>query len=154
MKNILLILSFLIYTNTVNAQWDKVNNGLKNLSIFSILVSDSNIFAGTGGGGVFLSTDSGATWNTDGVLKTLVSGVDYTLNTASGVITFASDYVYSWIESSWSYEINAGFHDVLKDGNADLEGNVSIVGIILTISLVGVVLYILMSIFQGWRNRI
>jgi hypothetical protein len=62
MKKNLLILSVLIYSNFVNAQWDEVNSGLKNLSIFSLLVSDSNVFAGTLDSGVFISKNNGSNW--------------------------------------------------------------------------------------------
>jgi len=57
-------------------------------------------------------TISGATWNNDGILNTLTSGADYTLNVATGVLTLASDYLYSWIETDWEYytKDEYGFH--------------------------------------------
>lgn len=39
-----------------------VNMGLTNTVIQSLMVSGSNIFAGTQGGGVFLTTANGASW--------------------------------------------------------------------------------------------
>jgi hypothetical protein len=51
-------------------------------------------------------TISGATWNNDGVLVTLVNGVDYTLNTASGLLTLSASYLYDYVSSSWSYYEN------------------------------------------------
>ncbi|MDD5676054.1 MAG: hypothetical protein PHC61_17920, partial [Chitinivibrionales bacterium] len=42
--------------------WKPVNTGLLNRQFFSLAVSGDNIFAGTYGGGVFLSTNNGADW--------------------------------------------------------------------------------------------
>jgi len=45
----------------------------------------------------------GAAWKNDGVLLTLVNGVDYTLDTISGLLTVSSNYLYSWIMTNWNY---------------------------------------------------
>jgi len=55
-------------------------------------------------------TISGAIWNNDGILNTLIDGVDYTLNTASGLLTMSSEYLYSWVITSWTYKEGYGFH--------------------------------------------
>ncbi len=39
-----------------------MNNGLTNLNVTSLVVSDTDIFAGTFNGGIFLSTDGGTNW--------------------------------------------------------------------------------------------
>ena len=39
--------------------WTQVNSGLLNVDIYAIAVIDSNLFVGTYGGGVFLSTNEG-----------------------------------------------------------------------------------------------
>ena len=44
-----------------------MNNGLMNGYVQSLFISDSNIFAGTGGNGVFLSTDFGKSWASAGL---------------------------------------------------------------------------------------
>ena len=53
-----------IYRTTDNCiTWDKINNGLPNLSIYGLKIkSDEFIFAGTERGGVFRSNDKGDTW--------------------------------------------------------------------------------------------
>jgi hypothetical protein len=40
---------------------------------------------------------------------TLIEGVDYTLNTATGVLTLSADYLYRWIEASWVYYYTNSF---------------------------------------------
>src|SRR3989304_5391321 len=63
MKNLIFILLvFLLYTH-LKAQWEPCNNGLYDFSnIRTIAVSGNNIIAGTGGAGIFLSTDNGKNW--------------------------------------------------------------------------------------------
>lgn len=54
-----------INTATKNCQWTAVNNGLTNTSVYSSLAinSSGNVFAGTLGEGVFMSTNNGASWS-------------------------------------------------------------------------------------------
>ena len=42
--------------------WTAVNNGLTQQYIWSLAVSGSNLFAGTAGGGVYISTNNGSNW--------------------------------------------------------------------------------------------
>lgn len=52
---------FLSPDNGIN--WTEVNNVLsENTSFISLAISETNIFAGTNGGGVYLSSDNGANW--------------------------------------------------------------------------------------------
>ncbi|NIV14364.1 MAG: T9SS type A sorting domain-containing protein [Aliifodinibius sp.] len=51
---------FLSTNNGTN--WTQVNTGLTNLDVRDLAVSDTNLFAGTYGGGVFLSTNNGTSW--------------------------------------------------------------------------------------------
>jgi len=53
-------------------------------------------------------TISGATWANDNILVTLSPLIDYTLNSATGVLTLTSPYIYSWIYASWTYIVNQG----------------------------------------------
>lgn len=55
-------------------------------------------------------TISGATWDNDGVLTTLVNGIDYLLNPATGLLTLGADYLYSWVSVAWEYYEGYGFH--------------------------------------------
>jgi peptidoglycan/xylan/chitin deacetylase (PgdA/CDA1 family) len=49
---------------------------------------------------------SGATWNRSDENITLVEGVDYTLNTLTGLLTLSTDYVYRSVSASWNYYTN------------------------------------------------
>jgi photosystem II stability/assembly factor-like uncharacterized protein len=42
--------------------WTATNSGLTSTNVISFAVSDTNLFAGTNGGGVFLSTNNGNSW--------------------------------------------------------------------------------------------
>jgi len=62
MKKLIIILTFLLFEEyTVNAQWQQTNGPFGG-SINCIAASSANIFAGSYGGGVFLSTNYGADW--------------------------------------------------------------------------------------------
>lgn len=67
------------------------------------LNSNSGTTAYDSSGNANNGTISGATWDNDGVLVSLVNGVDYTLNTATGLLVLSSEYLYDWVMSSWSY---------------------------------------------------
>ncbi len=51
----------ILSTNNGN-NWVPINNGLTTTEIYAFAIRDSNIFAGTNGGGVFLSTNNGGNW--------------------------------------------------------------------------------------------
>ncbi len=59
---ILFAIIHLLLGSNASAQWTAVNNGLNNWYVVPLSVSGVNIFAGTNGGGVFLSTDNGSSW--------------------------------------------------------------------------------------------
>ncbi len=80
-------------------------SGLSNLNINSLAVSGSNLFAGTGGG-AFLSTDNGATWNSvnigltnSSVYSIAISGSDIYAGTGDGVF-YSSNNGTSWTQVS------------------------------------------------------
>ena len=101
-------------------------------------------------------TITGATWTTDGALKTLTAITDYTINTATGLFTIVNDD-YSWAEllSSWNYDSeDSKTRLILKDGEEAIGDNSSIMGILLTIVLLGVVLTIIIKTFMNKTNRI
>lgn len=55
-----------IYTSFVGSDryWNKINNGLSNKNITSLVAIDSStVMAGTDGGGIFLTTNKGASWS-------------------------------------------------------------------------------------------
>jgi len=61
-------------------------------------------------------TITGATWSTDGILKTLTTLTDYTIDTATGLFTIVnSDYTWSELKVTWDYHEGYGFHvSILK----------------------------------------
>ena len=96
-----------IYTGFVGSDryWVKVNNGLSNLNIRSLIALDSTtILAGTAGGGLFKTTNKGASWtainNTamdNSVVTALVkAGNRIILSTLNGGVFASSDKGVTW----------------------------------------------------------
>jgi hypothetical protein len=57
-----------VFRSTDGETWTAANEGLSNLSVYTVAVSprfasDSTVFAGTNGDGIFKSTDGGDTWD-------------------------------------------------------------------------------------------
>ena len=84
------------------SQWVQVNNGLTHTDVRTLAVSGTNIFAGTGNGGVFRSTNNGTSWtavNTgltnNQVLALIVVGNDIYAGTYGGVFR-SSDLGLNW----------------------------------------------------------
>ncbi len=87
-----LIILFLVSFNT-KAQWVQTNGPFGG-SVRCFAVSGSNVFAGTYGG-VFLSTNNGASWTADGltqkmVYSLLVNGTNIFAGTVNGGGIFLS----------------------------------------------------------------
>src|SRR5689334_13033288 len=57
-----LVLILLSFTFVSQGQWVQVNNGMGNASVTSFAYSGNNLFAGTYGNGVYLSSNNGANW--------------------------------------------------------------------------------------------
>ncbi|MHB9012952.1 MAG: T9SS type A sorting domain-containing protein [Ignavibacteriaceae bacterium] len=92
-KNTLYIILLIILFNVSSfAQWKSV--GLNDQYVWTFAVIDSNIFAGSGGGGIFLSTDNGATWeHSDSGLTSLgISSLIGLPNPVGGNYIFAGTY--------------------------------------------------------------
>ncbi|MBK9334994.1 MAG: hypothetical protein IPM96_21975 [Ignavibacteria bacterium] len=79
-------------TTNNGTSWTAVNNGLTNNSIYSLTVSNMNLYAGTDGDGVFLTTNNGTSWTAvnNGLMNTSVSSL-----AVSGTNLFAG----TWRES-------------------------------------------------------
>jgi photosystem II stability/assembly factor-like uncharacterized protein len=97
--------------------------GLSNADAFSLLVSNNNIFAGTGGG-VYLSTNNGANWNQ--VNNGLNNSMDVHALAVSGNNIFAGAagygvYLSTNNGSSWTQKnngiTNVFVHSLLVSGN-------------------------------------
>ena len=96
-KVILILLAFVAGINLTQAQWQRTNGPYSASPITCIAVSGTNMFAGTGANGVFLSTDSGTTWTavnnglTDTTIVSLaVIGTNIFAGTGSGGGIFLS----------------------------------------------------------------
>ena len=96
----------LCHLNPLNAQWVSIGPGGGNVRI--LYVNGSNLYAGTDAAGVFLSTNSGASWSS--ISTGLPEGLDYSpvyAVTVSGPNLVAGLYGYGvYISSdngaSWS----------------------------------------------------
>ncbi len=68
----ILVLFFLslMHAGVAHAQWVQTNGPYGGM-INSFAVSGTNLFAGTGGGGVFLSTNNGTSWTATGLTRAL-----------------------------------------------------------------------------------
>jgi endoglucanase len=104
MKNMFRFLALMVFicisANLLMAQWVQVNNFSGAITCFA--VSSTNFFAGTEGGGVFLSTNNGTSWNavnaglTDTSVHSLsVSGTNLFAGTNGGVF-FSTNNGTSW----------------------------------------------------------
>lgn len=85
--------------------WAEANSGLTNSEIWSLAVSGSNLFAGTGSG-VFLSTDNGSSWTekksglTDAIVYSFaISDTNLFAGTGDGVF-LTTDNGTNWTEVS------------------------------------------------------
>jgi hypothetical protein len=108
MKKITLtIVAILFFCNQfIIAQWEECNNGLSNLFTWSIVINENNIFTGTWGGGIFLSTDNGNSWKqkNNGITNLNILSISISssnniyIGTKEGGIFLSSDNGESWIQ--------------------------------------------------------
>jgi len=107
-KHYILLLIIFTWNNAVKAQWRQINGPFDG-RINVIVINGNNIFAGTYGGGVFLSGDNGENWeavNTglpanSNILSLSISGTTIFAGTNSGVFSSADN------GSNWT-EVNTG----------------------------------------------
>ena len=114
-KLIFLIVVVLLNFNFSNAQWQNTNFPYSGC-IYCFATSDTCIYVGTAGGGVFFSNDDGTSWTainnglTDlSVNSLLIQGSNIFAGTNSGGVFLSSNSGSSW------NAINNGFRkDLLK----------------------------------------
>ena len=100
-----------IFGSTNNgSSWSALNTGLTTTYVQALIVSDTNIFAGTEYGGVFLSTNNGSSWN---AVNTGLGNTDIQVLAVSGPNLYAGTagggvYLSTNNGTSWS-AINVGF---------------------------------------------
>ncbi len=108
-KIITILLISILYIPTVqksHAQWVLLNNGIGNSGITSLTSNLNYIFAGTPGSGVFISSNSGATWtqtplNNQDVRSLTANGNNIYAGSFSGNGVFkSSDNGTSWTQTS------------------------------------------------------
>ncbi len=104
--------------NQLSITWTQINNGLTNLDVYSLAISSSGyIFAGTYGGGVYLSTNNGTSWTQVGLTSSEVyslainsSGYIFA-GTNGGGVYLSTNNGTSWTQvnngltSSWVYSL-------------------------------------------------
>lgn len=82
---LLVCIILLLYTRLLHAQWVQTNGPLGG-NVISFAVLGTNLFAGTAGNGIFLSTNSGTSWT---VVNTGLTNTDVRALTVSGTNLFA-----------------------------------------------------------------
>ncbi len=105
--------------------------------------------------GGYKATSFSITTATNASDGTVIASGNYTVSN-SGVVTNASSAIYPNTNFTYTYKYNTGTaaFNVTEDLSTEIEGNTSIAGIVLTISLVGIVLTVLIGVFVGFRRRI
>lgn len=104
MKSSLLLSLILIFFGwNSNAQWVAVNTGITNLNVIPMAVNGTNHFAGTYGGGVFLSTNGGTSWSavnngltTPDIFSMTVSGSNVYAGSYGGGVFMSANNGTSW----------------------------------------------------------
>jgi hypothetical protein len=86
--------------------WNEVNNGLTNLKIRALATNGSRIFAGTEGGGVFISDDLCEKWTASNSglanlnVHTLLVVKDYVFAGTQGGVFVSSDNGVTWVSTA------------------------------------------------------
>lgn len=91
-------------------------------------------------------------WNITAGVTDITSNV--TLDSTTGVLRNSTNAVYPEVNLSYNYEYygtNVAFNTT-EDLNTEISNNTSIAGIVLTISLVGIVLTVLIGVFLVTRG--
>ncbi len=101
-------ITFAIYSllfGICHAQWVQMNNGMGNLTVYSLAVSGNNFFAGTWNNGVYLSTNNGTSWtqtslNNRVVHSLAVKGNNIFAGTLYYGVYLLTDNGTSWTQTS------------------------------------------------------
>ena len=84
----------------------------------------------------------------------IISPPNYTINSVTGVVTNATARVWSAVNITYDFEAHTSVaYNTTRGLQTEISNNTSIAGIVLTISLVGIVLTVLMSVFLSVRAR-
>ena len=76
-RNLVITLFIVVSNYNVKAQWVERNNGLWGGIVSALAVNETNLFAGTGNGGVFRSGNNGISWQTvnSGLTTTIINSL-------------------------------------------------------------------------------
>jgi photosystem II stability/assembly factor-like uncharacterized protein len=76
-RNLVITLFIIVSNYNVKAQWVERNNGLWGGIVNALAVNETNLFAGTGNGGVFRSGNNGISWQTvnSGLTTTIINSL-------------------------------------------------------------------------------
>ena len=109
MKKLLLIIRIILFTNTTNAQWVLTSCPTGSNTVQCFASDGTNIFVGTLGGGVFISTDNGNSWN---AVNTGLTNLNVYALAISGTTIFAGLHggLFKSINngSSWTHITSGG----------------------------------------------
>ena len=102
-----------VYKNTVGQNnWTAVSTGLTNMYIKSLVVSQSDIYAGTQGGGIFKSSNEGGQWNDVSTGIPLFSNITCFAVSGSNIFAGTDNGVFSKPNSGTSWtSVNTGLID-------------------------------------------
>lgn len=100
--------------NNCLCQWVPVTQGMGNLNIYSLTCSGSNIFAGTLGHGVYLSSNTGTNWihiglDSQNVRSLIVSGKNIFAGTQANGIYLSSDEGTNWTQTQIDNQVVLSF---------------------------------------------
>jgi photosystem II stability/assembly factor-like uncharacterized protein len=114
MKNIyfIMILAHLCIIN-VNAQWEQVTNNMYGADVSCIVFTDSNIYVGTYGSGIFMSKDKGLNWEN-------ISHKMYNIDIIDLAIT--DGYIFAATEREFQHTSNNGntWHKIENKNMSDI----------------------------------
>ncbi len=113
-------------SNGDSGSWVAVNSGLSGSRIYALAASGQNVFAGTFGSGVYLSTNNGTNWNATGnnglintyVESLLVSNGNLYVGTDGGGVFLSTDNGADWTVHNPLTLINSSINSLdTIDGN-------------------------------------
>ena len=97
---------YLFIILNISAQWEKSGGNISSKTVFSIAVTGTNVYAGTGNSGVFVSTDEGENFAdansmliNNGINSVMLSGSNIFVGTYNGVF-ISTDNGANWSDAN------------------------------------------------------
>jgi hypothetical protein len=98
-------------------------------------------------------TRSGATWVTDGVLKTLTSVTDYVFS-GDGVLTLVSDNIFSYLFINWDLSSVSVLRENFSAGIDNVSGKIPLLFLVLIVGVILIVLGGLTALFYLLMKKV